>query len=719
MKRPLLVVTILALFVSTLHADTLRGKAVCLTTTDAGPLAVSSVSGPDGMPLFMSSSQPTWALVVKPPTGDPVKVDPVTACLKGITKLSGGKLVMQWQPYAAPGGPVTVTCTFEPDKSLPLLYGRITVNNASDCGLTEVQFPCLTLSAAAAQAEHTTLVFPRAYGRSWRNPFNAPEGFLVGTHEPYGHMNPEMQMGTLVDDDGHGLYWAAYDGACNQKRFVLDNPAGAGLLHVKIGQRPENNLTPGVDYVSPYPIVLGAYTGDWWDAAHLYRQWALKQKWCRRGPLEKRADVPQWIKEADLWVRGNGRYGLKLQRDFCLDLQKTLGGTVGLQYYNWTDNDNWSDPFRWPPSAGFAEFADELAAEHVMVMPYVNALQWDTKSPSWKEEISEAFMLDAEGKPIEEETSGAKEPYMICADTKLWHDTMLSSCERLVKEGKAPGIYLDQLGNQGGIPCYNPAHGHPLGGGSYGTDGLRRICGDLRSRLGTVNPNFAIAGEVQGEAFIDVSDVRLNHYNNWPGWVNLWAAVYGDQTSTFGRTMIWRGPLGEGDNYYGHAGNTFVSGMQFGRIWPTGNAADWMSAPGMAEQRAYLQQLLGLRRTARKFLEFGWLQRPVKMLNEIPQLTLLDDKRRQMQAPAVLATAWAAHDGTIGFVFCNTSTDAQPVRWQADLARHEIAKKGQYRLTMLLADGTRKAEGELRGTLLERAETMPPHSAFVLEVAAK
>lgn len=146
--------------------------------------------------------------------------------------------------------------------------------------------------------------------------------------------------------------------------------------------------------------------------------------------------------------------------------------------------------------------------------------------------------------------------------------------------------------------------------------------------------------------------------------------------------------------------------------------ANRLSAPDHADQKTFLKQLVGLRKAARKFLGYGWLQRPVHVLHDVPLLDLNDAKGRPVQSPAVLATAWAAHHGILGFVFCNTSADAQEVRWQADLSRHEIDGAACYGLTVIQPDGTRTDAGELEGALLERTEEMPPHSAFILEVAA-
>ena len=43
-----------------------------------------------------------------------------------------------------------------------------------------------------------------------------------------------------------------------------------------------------------YEVAIGGFTGDWEDAAALYRDWALTQPWASR-PLGARDDVPAWL----------------------------------------------------------------------------------------------------------------------------------------------------------------------------------------------------------------------------------------------------------------------------------------------------------------------------------------------------------------------------------------------------------------------------------------
>ena len=67
-------------------------------------------------------------------------------------------------------------------------------------------------------------------------------------------------------DDGARTKTLAISGA--QDASVVTLAADAGV--------------PGRAEAVPFPVVVATYTGDWWQAARLYRQWASRQAWTRK-----------------------------------------------------------------------------------------------------------------------------------------------------------------------------------------------------------------------------------------------------------------------------------------------------------------------------------------------------------------------------------------------------------------------------------------------------
>ncbi|HEY3341599.1 MAG TPA: hypothetical protein VGK81_06255, partial [Anaerolineae bacterium] len=81
-----------------------------------------------------------------------------------------------------------------------------------------------------------------------------------------------MQFMSYYHTDGRGLYLAAQDTLCNTKGVALVvHPDGLWLNF---------RLFPGAvtgAYEMPYDMVLGGFTGDWYTAADIYRDW--RENW--------------------------------------------------------------------------------------------------------------------------------------------------------------------------------------------------------------------------------------------------------------------------------------------------------------------------------------------------------------------------------------------------------------------------------------------------------
>jgi hypothetical protein len=733
-ELPALLLVTCCMIAAPASAAVYEAPGIAIEVSDEAPLGIVALRASADGPAFYTNPETvetTWELLMVDAAGNAFTVDPVTCALGGQVSQADGKMTMLWDAAEVPGGTVRVTCTFEPApakisrRGAPIVLGNIEVANESDCQLRAVQFPRLTLVPGPSAAEEATLIFPRAYGRSWRNPFDAPRGYLVGTLEPAGlHGDMEMQFGTLYDYAGNGLYWSHYDGEGYHKRTVYDN-INRGEIEFKLEYLPENCLTPGQDFASPYPIALATYSGDWWDAARMYREWALQQKWCQAGPIRDRTDASEWVKDADIWIRGDARrYTAELAEAYTNELQDALGAeTIGVQFYGWYQVDgeaNWMAPLGWPMVEGYPEMIARAKERGVHHTPYVNSLQVDFNSMGIPESARSAIAIGVDGSPLRWTDEG--EAYVMCAATETWKDILVQASEQLVTQGNVSGIYLDQLGGHCGRPCYSPDHGHPVGGGHYATDGLRAICAAILEGTRQHFPEAALSGEVQHEMLLDVTDHRLCHYNYWPGWVNLWPAVYGDFNVDYGRTIsLAQIPLPDGTErdpieFFGPTGNTFVAGMAFGRIWPTGNALNMIDSPGNEAKRAYLQECVDLRQAARDYIEFGYLQRPVQMVTPIPDVPILDPKGRPSSMKAVLDSAWINSEGSLAFVFTNISEEERQFQWSADLTRYEIAPAEVYRIRRIMPDGSRQSAAEIEVPRIQRTETLAPHAIVVYEV---
>ena len=122
-------------------------------------------------------------------------------------------------------------------------------------------------------------------------------------------------------------------------------------------------------------VVVGGFTGDWEDAALLYREWALTQPWAAR-PLAVREDVPAWLLDSPMPVviRAAGVVDdgpadpnpafVPYERALpALDaLAEATGGPLMPILMAWEREGPWVYPESLPPIGGAASFAAFTAA---------------------------------------------------------------------------------------------------------------------------------------------------------------------------------------------------------------------------------------------------------------------------------------------------------------------------------------------------------------------
>jgi hypothetical protein len=113
--------------------------------------------------------------------------------------------------------------------------------------------------------------------------------------------------------------------------------AGLRWLHF-----PQNSLQPVHRWTMPYDVILAGFEGDWFDAAMIYRRWALNHSvWAQAGNLTTRsadASYPSWLLQAPLWTQiWSGP--LPGKSAWCVDpeenirLASALGVPIGTHWY--------------------------------------------------------------------------------------------------------------------------------------------------------------------------------------------------------------------------------------------------------------------------------------------------------------------------------------------------------------------------------------------------
>lgn len=84
-----------------------------------------------------------------------------------------------------------------------------------------------------------------------------------------------------------------------------------------------------------------------------------------------------------------------------------------------------------------------------------------------------------------EESYGSQAVFAVsCPDTDYWQDTIVNVTRRLLNVHAVDGIYIDQIAAAGPRLCWDPEHGHAIGGGHSWVDGYHKMLNGVRDAAG-------------------------------------------------------------------------------------------------------------------------------------------------------------------------------------------------------------------------------------------
>ena len=492
-------------------------------------------------------------------------------------------------------------------------------------------------------------------------------GQPVGFKYPLGAMQFTALMG-----DGQGLYCAEEDGQARRKYFAWTPDAANETLSFSIAHPVLNWGAKALvhEYRSPGDSVIGPFQGDWFDAARLYRAWALTAPWCSKGPIYERDDYPQWMVKLAYWSnnRLNNPAEIKLEhvhRDF-FDLPETI-----CHDYGWMSGayDHHANPDYFPPrlgSQGYARVVQELQARNIRVVPYVIGWLWNTTIESFRlEEAERKAGLLMESGIVPQTYAGSHDlSAAMCPATQLWRRKMLDVATELVGKYGVDGVYFDYFTNHT-EDCFNEDHGHPIAGGNYWSNGVHGLYEQVRRECRKLNPELMLCGEDTAEWCIDVLDTM--HTGGVASNTPVYLAVYHGYTQVFGGVQNCTTPQ--------TIGRWWLMGTQNGE----NNVMPYLATGIFGEMGSYYRNLLRCHsQFARPYLGYGEMLRPPKIVGDLPLLagTACGQYQPAFPVKAVEGSAWRAPDGTVGVFFLNyDKAQEHTFTWTQDL--NEIAGIGK------------------------------------------
>ncbi len=364
-----------------------------------------------------------------------------------------------------------------------------------------------------------------------------PGFFKDGEEKLWRYPAPLSMQFTAYSFDGTGLMMVARDPVHRAKGLKAVR-RGEGL-YLSFTHTPENLATGLAVYSVPYAVWIGS-AEDWMDAAAKYK------KRFRAVPGEGAGqERPGWVRDVDLWVWNRGAVEnivkpVERLRRLAPELR------IAVMWYWWHANpyDLGMPEYLPPRDRGFRDAVKRLHELGVPVIVYVNGRLWDCTTAGWLRARRYATK-DRRGEVyVEHYNRFLDHPLAVmCPATGFWRETLAGIVERLVKDYGVDGVYIDQVAAAPPLDCFDPAHGHPLGGGSHWVEGYRALAEEVRRRCGRP---VALATEGCSEAFIGCFDLFLTldnsseRYGRYKGREGLWRpiplfnAVYHGYAVTYG-----------------------------------------------------------------------------------------------------------------------------------------------------------------------------------------
>lgn len=450
---------------------------------------------------------------------------------------------------------------------------------------------------------------------------------------------------------GKGLYIGNHDPAANQKSLSVI-ASDDGIVY-KCTNWPEIPKYSTVRYKVPFETAIGVYNGDYYQAAQFYRDFSFNTPWGKNSEISKRP-VPQWLKDIDLWFQPENDPMDNVE--LCKKAKDYFGVQTALQWYKWhiIPFDAYY-PDYFPAKKNFVAGVKALQGVADRVVPYINGRIVDPESRAWiDKDLDAATIKDAQGKMHFEYTSNSKRSLAVeCPYVPLWHNLIADTVDRLVNDCGVDGVYIDQIGAGYPYQCFDPTHGHPLGGGHFWVDGYRQMLDEVRERM---PKGKILTTEENIECFIDQFDglLMINSPAGQQKLIPLFPAVYSGRTILFGIQYIIPTDIESSMPFREKVAKEFIWGSQLGWF-----GIKHIMTPEAAVEAEYLRNLSQCRKYGHNFFVTG------RFLGEFAasadNVHIVMNKTGAVDVPSVMGSRWQAEDGTYGIALVNISNEDHAV----------------------------------------------------------
>jgi len=619
---------------------------------------------------FNSSNGSLYSLIDKTSSLQHINTTSQDATLWNINLYNGSPISSQsYQLYSnsvqtLPDGTVSVEMFW--NISQYSLMVKVAVLLPNDSGIATFK---ISVKDELQQAEINDVDFPHINGflesgqydialpqDSWGRLFKNCTWLYYGAYPDGWSMS--MQFLCAIKNNS-GVYIGAHDRRAMFKLFY-----GVPGQYFILNTKAENAGVRGAGFDAPFPVKLGVYQGDWMQGCKIYRKFALTSPWTSEGKISQRTSMPQQLKDIGLWMRFGDTIcspetPTATRNALLYKAQTYFNVPLGVHWYFWHNNKfDYDLPNYFPAKPGYPEQFADMVSRGWIVMPYINSRVVDENNI---DEFRDYISIDENGDPYVKkygEHDNEVNTLAVCTYTAYWQDKINTISQTLLSsEIGANAIYHDQLAGSHPALCFNPSHGHPLGGGGHWVDGYRRMLWKIRKDAGR---EIVQCGEFTAEPYMDGLDVFLAWSMGFDGQnIPMMPAVYSGYALYMGSNASfgWTDPA-----WRMYVGRCFIWGSQCGWMTP-----EELFTLGNDKKLQFLRTIGYYRVLAKKFLTYGELTEVVNCSQTISEYWTVDPaKPKLVTLPAVQGSLWKAEDGTTGILLVNYTIDSQNINFNVD-----------------------------------------------------
>ena len=567
---------------------------------------------------------------------------------------------------------------------------RITVHPSSNRIEWNMDVCPLSDGITLITCDYPSLWFDVTSNRRFLSPFGSGEQMEDDSelfHHAYHRTNTYPSYGACFSfmsawdpQCGRMIYYGIEDPEAAAKQFSFLREEDDGAVCLKVSFPCPRFEGAGICTKVSGACVWQTGDGDWYDAALIYRSFLeRKAPWMRRsGPW------PSWMEEIDVW------WLVHLQRDGpfadeIIEATRNLDVRAAVHLYLWHqipfDNDY---PHYFPEKPFLRGEVQKLQQAGIRVVPYINGRLWDTRDRGTEDWQFTRLALPSAAKDREGslflETYDSKEEdgspvklAVMCPSASFWMDTLRSITGRLLDDLGFDGVYLDQIGAAPPVPCSDPTHNHPAGGGNWWCSSYSRLIRHIREE----HPDCVLMTESNAEPFL--SDFQGFLCCMWTknNQTPAFPVLYSDRIHLFGVTLH--------DPSYDDIiiAQTLLFGVQMGWIPP--------SALSRLPHPDFFRKAVALRKTLHRVLSHGRMLRPPVLSDDAPRLRSEKSPhayRAVLDYPAVQGAQWMETEtGAKYMILVNAGESDALTRIQTDFPDGDYTLAGDLSGMVSLRDG--------------------------------